>query len=285
MKTRMQPIGNAWAKLPRLVRDLSLELKKKVDLQMIGADTELDRQVLELIKDPLTHMVRNSADHGVELPAERAAAGKSETGRITLNAYHEGGHIIIEISDDGKGLDINRIRAKVLQNGLATESELDQMSDQQVHQFIFRAGFSTAAKVTSVSGRGVGMDVVRTNIEKIGGTVELKSALGKGSTFVIKIPLTLAIVSALIVGSCGERFAIPQISVVELVRASGNSEHRIERIHGTPVLRLRNRLLPLVSLENLLKLRSAPTASASWSTACSTRRRSSSSRWRRSCAI
>ncbi|HUA56409.1 MAG TPA: chemotaxis protein CheW [Candidatus Sulfotelmatobacter sp.] len=254
MKTRMQPIGNAWAKLPRLVRDLSLELKKKIELQMIGADTELDRQVLELIKDPLTHMVRNSADHGVELPAERVAAGKNETGRITLNAYHEGGHIIIEISDDGKGLDVNRIRAKALQNGLATESELDQMSDQQINQFIFRAGFSTAQKVTSVSGRGVGMDVVRTNIEKIGGTVELKSIFGRGSTFVIKIPLTLAIVSALIVESCGERFAVPQISVVELVRASDESEHRIERIKGAPVLRLRDRLLPLISLERLLRL-------------------------------
>jgi two-component system chemotaxis sensor kinase CheA len=254
MKTRMQPIGNAWAKLPRLVRDLSLELKKKIELQMIGADTELDRQVLELIKDPLTHMVRNSADHGIEMPAERVAAGKSETGRVTLNAYHEGGHIIIEISDDGKGLDINRIRAKVLQNGLATESELDQMSEMQIQQFIFRAGFSTAAAVTSVSGRGVGMDVVRTNIEKIGGTVELKSVFGRGSTFVIKIPLTLAIVSALIVESCGERFAVPQISVVELVRASADSEHRIERIKGTPVLRLRDRLLPLISLERLLRL-------------------------------
>jgi two-component system chemotaxis sensor kinase CheA len=254
MKTRMQPIGNAWAKLPRLVRDLSLELKKKIELQMIGADTELDRQVLELIKDPLTHMVRNSADHGVELPAERVAAGKGETGRITLNAYHEGGHIIIEIADDGKGLDVNRIRAKALQNGLATEGELDQMSDQQINQFIFRAGFSTAQKVTSVSGRGVGMDVVRTNIEKIGGTVELKSAFGRGSTFVIKIPLTLAIVSALIVESCGERFAVPQISVVELVRASEDSEHRIERIKGAPVLRLRDRLLPLISLERLLRL-------------------------------
>ena len=254
MKTRMQPIGNAWAKLPRLVRDLSLELKKKIELQMIGADTELDRQVLELIKDPLTHMVRNSADHGVESPEARLAAGKSETGRITLNAYHEGGHIIIEISDDGRGLDIARIRAKVLQNGLASESELDQMSDQQIQQFIFRAGFSTAAAVTSVSGRGVGMDVVRTNIEKIGGTVELKSVFGKGSTFVIKIPLTLAIVSALIVESCGERFAVPQISVVELVRASEQSEHRIERIKGAPVLRLRDRLLPLISLERLLRL-------------------------------
>ncbi|MBV8165954.1 MAG: chemotaxis protein CheA [Alphaproteobacteria bacterium] len=254
MKTRMQPIGNAWQKLPRLVRDLSLELKKKIELQMIGADTELDRQVLELIKDPLTHMVRNSADHGVETPDVRAAAGKSETGRITLNAYHEGGHIIIQISDDGRGLDADRIRAKVLQNGLATESELDRMSETQIQQFIFRAGFSTAAAVTSVSGRGVGMDVVRTNIEKIGGTVELKSVFGKGSTFIIKIPLTLAIVSALIVEARGERFAVPQLSVVELVRASERSEHRIEHINGAPVLRLRDRLLPLIDLGGLLAL-------------------------------
>ncbi|MBI3452294.1 MAG: chemotaxis protein CheA, partial [Rhodospirillales bacterium] len=189
MKTRMQPIGNAWAKLPRMVRDLSHELSKKIDLQMIGAETELDRQVLELIKDPLTHLVRNCADHGLEKPAERKKAGKSETGRITLNAFHEGGHIIIEISDDGRGLPVDKIKAKALANGLATESELASMSDQQIHQYIFKAGFSTAAQVTSVSGRGVGMDVVRTNIEKIGGTVELKSGPGKGTAFVIKIPL------------------------------------------------------------------------------------------------
>ncbi len=254
MKTRMQPIGNAWSKLPRLIRDLSHDLGKKIDLVMLGADTELDRQVLELIKDPLTHMVRNSADHGIEMPKERAAAGKPEIGKVTLNAYHEGGHILIEVSDDGKGLDISRIRAKAVQNGIATDAELDQMSEQQIYQFIFKAGFSTAQKVTAVSGRGVGMDVVRTNIEKIGGAIEFFSRPGKGSTFVIKIPLTLAIVSALIVESCGERFAIPQISVIELVRASSNSEHAIERIHGTPVLRLRNRLLPLISLERLLKL-------------------------------
>ncbi|MBB6253840.1 chemotaxis protein CheW [Nitrospirillum iridis] len=254
MKTRMQPIGNAWAKLPRLVRDLAHELHKKIDLQMLGAETELDRQVLELIKDPLTHMVRNSADHGLEMPADRAAKGKSETGRITLNAFHEGGHIIIEIADDGKGLAIEAIKRKILQNGLATEAELASMSDQQIQQFIFKAGFSTAAKVTSVSGRGVGMDVVKTNIEKIGGTIELKSIEGRGTTFTIKIPLTLAIVSALVVECGGERFAIPQISVIELVRAAQDSEHKIERINGTPVLRLRNRLLPLVSLERLLKL-------------------------------
>ena len=254
MKTRMQPIENAWAKLPRLIRDLSLELDKKIDLQMTGADTELDRQVLELVKDPLTHMVRNAADHGIETPEARAAAGKPEAGRIALNAYHEGGHIIIEISDDGRGLDLDRIRAKALQAGLAAESELAQMSDKQLQQFIFRAGFSTAQKITSVSGRGVGMDVVRTNIEKIGGTVEVESAFGRGSTFVIKIPLTLAIVSALIVETAGERFAVPQINVVELVRASERSEHRIEHIKGSPVLRLRDHLLPLVDLGRLLGL-------------------------------
>ncbi|WP_193179896.1 hybrid sensor histidine kinase/response regulator [Nisaea sediminum] len=254
MKTRMQPIGNAWSKLPRLVRDLSIELNKKIDLVMLGADTELDRQVLELIKDPLTHMVRNSADHGIEEGVDRVAAGKPEGGTITLNAYHEGGHIIIEIKDDGKGLDPEKIKAKAVANGLVAESEADSLSEQQIQQFIFRAGFSTAAQVTSVSGRGVGMDVVRTNIEKIGGTIELKSVFGRGSTFIIKIPLTLAIVSALIVEAGGERFAIPQLSVVELVRASSNSEHKIEEVHGTPVLRLRNRLLPLVSLRRLLRL-------------------------------
>lgn len=258
MKTRMQPIGNAWAKLPRIVRDLALETGKKIDLQMIGADTELDRQVLELIKDPLTHMVRNSADHGLEGGADRLAAGKPETGTVTLNAYHEGGHIIIEISDDGRGLNIDRIRGKALAHGLTTEADLEGMTDLQIAQFIFRPGFSTAEAVTSVSGRGVGMDVVRTNIEKIGGTVELKTYEGRGTTFIIKIPLTLAIVSALIVASGGERFAIPQISVVELVRVTEKSEFQIEMLNDAPVLRLRDRLLPLVTLRNLLRLGDKP---------------------------
>ncbi len=258
MKTRMQPIGNAWAKLPRIVRDLSQETGKKIDLEMIGADTELDRQVLELVRDPLTHMVRNSADHGIETPDVRVAAGKPEGGRIVLNAYHEGGHIIVQIKDDGAGINIERVKEKIIGNGLATEAEVAAMSDTQIVQHVFKAGFSTAEKVTSVSGRGVGMDVVRTNIEKIGGTVELTSVTGKGSTATIKIPLTLAIVSALVVGCAGERFAMPQISVVELVRASGDSEHRIETINDTSVLRLRNRLLPLVNLRTILELEDEP---------------------------
>ena len=211
MKTRMQPIGNAWQKLPRIVRDLSGELGKQIELEMHGADTELDRQVLDLIKDPLTHMVRNSADHGLETPAERLASGKGEQGTIRLSAYHEGGHIIICIADNGRGLNTERIKAKAVQNGLVSEAELEKMTEAQIHKFIFAPGFSTAAAVTSVSGRGVGMDVVRTNIDQIGGTIDIKSVAGEGSTVTIKIPLTLAIVSALIVEAAGDRFAIPQL--------------------------------------------------------------------------
>ena len=261
MKTRMQPIGSAWNKLPRLVRDLAQDTGKKIVLEMRGQDTELDRQVLELMRDPLTHMVRNSADHGLEPPAERALAGKPEAGRILLNAYHQGGHIIVEIGDDGRGLDVARIRAKALSRGLASEAELASMSDQQIRAFIFRAGFSTADTVTSISGRGVGMDVVRSNIERIGGTIELASIFGQGSCFTIKIPLTLAIVSALIVQVAGQRFAIPQISVMELVRVgrAGAGQHEaaglgIEHVGPTPVLRLRDHLLPLVSLRSLLRM-------------------------------
>lgn len=252
MKTRMQPIGNAWQKLPRIVRDLSLSLDKKIDLEMVGAETELDRQVLEVIKDPLTHMVRNSADHGLEANSDRVMLGKPEIGKIVLSAYHEGGQIIIKIDDDGRGLDAEKIRTKVLSSELATEEELDRMSEGQIQKFIFHPGFSTAKVVTAVSGRGVGMDVVRTNIELIGGTVDLTSVVGKGTSFVIKIPLTLAIVSALIVEVSGQRFAIPQLSVIELVRAQGESGHRIEMINDSPVLRLRNKLLPLIYLNKQL---------------------------------
>ena len=252
MKTRMQPIGNAWQKFPRIVRDLSNELGKQIDLEMVGAETELDRQVLDLIKDPLTHMVRNSADHGLESPEQRRAAGKAPNGRIRLSAYHEGGYIIIQVADDGRGLDTERIKANAVAQGLVAEADVEKLSESQIHKFIFAAGFSTAAAVTNVSGRGVGMDVVRNNIDQIGGTIDVKSVAGVGLSFAIKIPLTLAIVAALIVEAGGDRFAIPQLSVIELVRARSGSEHRIERIKNTTVLRLREKLLPLARLSELL---------------------------------
>jgi len=255
MKTRMQPISNAWAKFPRLVRDLSLELGKRIELRMIGAETELDRQLLEMIKDPLTHMVRNSCDHGIEKPEDRRAAGKSEAGTIILRAFHEGGHVIIEIADDGKGIPIGRVREKAVANGLVSLSEIESMTEKQILQYIFAPGFSTAEKVTSVSGRGVGMDVVKTNIEKLGGAIELDSVAGKGSTFRLKIPLTLAIVSALIVACAGQKYAIPQISVSEVVRTGIAAGHAIEPVGQALVMRLRERLLPLATLAEVLGLR------------------------------
>ncbi|MGH6735938.1 MAG: chemotaxis protein CheW [Methyloceanibacter sp.] len=257
MKARMQPIANAWQKLPRLVRELSLELGKKIELDMTGGETELDRQVLEMIKDPLTHMIRNSADHGLELLAERVRAGKPDTGRIKLSAYQQGGYIVIEVADDGRGLDVQRVRAKALENGLTTLAELDRMSDLDTVKFIFKPGFSTASAVSEVSGRGVGMDVVRNNIELIGGTVDLKSTSSVGTTFVIKIPLTLAIMAALIVEVGGERFAIPQFSVIELVRTGEAAGHPVVLINDTPVLRLRAKLLPLLDFSQLLGIKSA----------------------------
>ena len=266
-------------KLPRLVRDLAQETGKTIVLEMRGQETELDRQVLDLMRDPLTHMVRNSADHGLEPTADRRAAGKPDAGRILLRAYHEGGHIIIEISDDGRGINVARVREKALSKGLATEAELAGMTDAQIRSFIFRAGFSTAEAVTAISGRGVGMDVVRSNIERIGGTIELASTEGAGSCFTVKIPLTLAIISAVIVQSGAERFAIPQIAVRELVHlaaAMPDTSHRrptgpgaaagpapgpapaaavrIERVAGAQVLRLRDELLPLIDLTSLLRL-------------------------------
>jgi two-component system, chemotaxis family, sensor kinase CheA len=254
MKTRMQPIGYAWQKLPRIVRDLNADLGKSIELEMHGADTELDRQMLDQIRDPLTHMVRNSCDHGIESIAERRAAGKPDAGTIRLSAYHEGGHIVVCVADDGRGLDIARIRTKVAALGLATQAEVERMTDAQVQKFIFEPGFSTAAAVTNVSGRGVGMDVVRSNLDQIGGSIDVHSVRGEGVSFTIKIPLTLAIVSALIVEAGQERFAIPQIAVIELVRVHARSEHRIERIRDAAVLRLRNKLLPLIPLRAMLKL-------------------------------
>lgn len=256
MKTRMQPVGSAWKKLPRIVRDAARDLGKKIDLVLEGESTELDRQVLELIKDPLTHMIRNSCDHAIEVPEVRAAAGKDETGTIRLKAYHEGGQIVIELTDDGAGLNTARIRDKAIKNGIVSEEQAWTMPDAQIHRFIFAPGFSTAAEVTSMSGRGVGMDVVKTNIQLIGGEVDLLSTEGKGTKFYIKIPLTLAIVSALVVGAKGQRFAIPQLSVVELVSAGGTSTHRVETLNQARVLRLRDRLLPLMDLAEALGIQS-----------------------------
>ncbi len=252
MKTRMQPIGNAWQKLPRVVRDLSSELGKQIELVMNGAETELDRQVLEVIKDPLTHMVRNSADHGIESAADRKASGKPLKGTIRLSAYHEGGTITIEIADDGKGLDLAAIRKKAVERNVASQAEIDRMTDAQVAKFIFHPGFSTAKAVTSVSGRGVGMDVVKTNIDVIGGVIDINTQLGRGTTFTIKIPLTLAIIAALIVKAGEQRFAVPQVAVLELVRVDKATAQTVERINGSPVLRLRERLLPIVTLTGVL---------------------------------
>ncbi|MCA9003972.1 MAG: chemotaxis protein CheW [Planctomycetaceae bacterium] len=254
MKTRMQPIGNAWNKLPRLVRDLSQVTNKHIELVMTGAETELDRTVLDAIKDPLTHMVRNSADHGIETADVRKAAGKSESGTIHLNAYHEGGHVIIEIQDDGAGISRERVLKKAISQGLIKETDAPHVTDSHVFSMIFQAGFSTAEQVSSISGRGVGMDVVRTQIEKIGGTVDLASKMGKGTTVRIKIPLTLAIVSALVLESGSQPFAIPQLGVVELVRLSAEDCKKIETIHDKKVFRLRDRLLPLVHLNEVLQL-------------------------------
>jgi two-component system, chemotaxis family, sensor kinase CheA len=265
MKTRMQPIGNAWAKLPRLVRDLCHDLSKDIELTMLGADTEIDRQLLELIKDPMLHMIRNAADHGIESTGDRIKAGKSPRGQIRVSAAQEGGYITLSITDDGRGLDFKRIRQKAVRQGMASESDVARMSDQQVAKFIFQAGFSTAEKLTNISGRGVGMDVVRTNIEQMGGAIDVRSTPGQGTTVDIKIPLTLAIAAALIVESAGQRFALPQMAVIELVRPSGSTEARIEHIHSAPVLRLRERLLPLVQLSKVLGIKDE--TSSDWSNA------------------
>ncbi|MFP4311733.1 MAG: chemotaxis protein CheA [Nitriliruptoraceae bacterium] len=249
MKTRMQPIGNVWNKLPRVVRDLSLACGKQVQLVMEGQDTELDKTIIEAIKDPLTHLVRNAVDHGIEVPAARQAAGKPPQGLLTLRAFHEGGQVNIEIADDGGGIDPAKVRNKALANGVITADQAAAMSDREAVNLIFAAGVSTAAQVTNVSGRGVGMDVVRTNIERIGGTVDVQSELGAGTSVKVKIPLTLAIVPALMVRSGDSRFAIPQLSLIELLRLEGEDARTgIELVHGAPVHRLRGRLLPIIDL-------------------------------------
>jgi two-component system chemotaxis sensor kinase CheA len=255
MKTRMQPIGNILNKFPRQVRDLAVACGKQVHLTIEGEETELDKTLLEAIKDPLTHLVRNAIDHGVETPQERLASGKLAEGRLSLHAFHEGGQVNIEIADDGRGVDPERIRAKALERGLISRDQSARLGERELLQLIFLPGFSTAEKVTNVSGRGVGMDVVKTNIEKIGGAVDMVSRPGQGATVKIKIPLTLAIIPALIVTSGGDRYAIPQVNLLELVRLGGDKAKRgFELIHGTPVYRLRGNLLPLVFLHKELRV-------------------------------
>jgi len=255
MKTRMQPIGNVWSKFPRIVRDVAHELGKRVKLVMEGQETELDRTIIEAIKDPLTHVIRNAIDHGIEPPAMRAAAGKPDEGMLILRAFHEGGQVNIEIMDDGQGINVARVKQKALEKSLLAPDQAAVISDRDVLNLVFLPGFSTAEKVTNVSGRGVGMDVVKTNIEKIGGSVDLFSETGQGTTLKIKIPLTLAIIPALIVTSGGERFAIPQVNLLELVRLESEQARKgIEVLYGAPVYRLRGQLLPLVYLNRELKL-------------------------------
>jgi chemotaxis protein histidine kinase CheA len=254
MKTRMQPIGNIWSKFPRTVRDVALGCGKQVRIEMEGKETELDKTIIEAIKDPLTHLVRNAVDHGIESPEVRRAAGKNPEGLLFLRAFHEGGQVNIEITDDGAGLDFERIRSKAIQKALVSADQAARMTEREITNLIFLPGFSTAEKVTNVSGRGVGMDVVKTNIEKIGGTVDVQSKPGQGSTVRMKIPLTLAIIPALIVVSGGDRYAIPQVSLLELVRLEGEQAHKgIELVNGAPVYRLRERLLPLAYLNRELK--------------------------------
>jgi two-component system, chemotaxis family, sensor kinase CheA len=250
MKTRMQPIGAVWRKFPRLVRDLAVVCGKKVNLQMEGENTELDKTLLEAIKDPLTHLVRNAVDHGIEPEAERLSRNKSAEGTLSLRAFHEAGSIVIEMADDGNGINVTRVKQKAIEQGILTLESADSLSERDLLEMIFKPGFSTAATVSSVSGRGVGMDVVKTNIEKIGGVIELESCPGQGTTFTIRIPLTLAIVSALIVTCRGNRYAIPQANLLEVIQV--NAGQALENVCGAPVYRLRGRLLPVVYLNALL---------------------------------
>ncbi len=255
MKTRMQPIGNVFNKFPRIVRDLAKTAEKKVQLRIEGAETELDRSIIESIKDPLTHMVRNSIDHGIEPPEIRVQKEKPPVGTLTMKAYHEGGQVIIEIVDDGAGIDPDMLRKKAVEKGIITEEQAEALSDREALMLIFQPGFSTAEKVTNISGRGVGMDVVKTNIEKLGGTVELLSEINVGTTIKIKIPLTLAIIPALIVTSQGQRYAIPQVNLVELVHLNPKlMERDVQKIGNSEFYRLRGEILPLIRLRNVLRL-------------------------------
>jgi two-component system chemotaxis sensor kinase CheA len=253
MKTRMQPIDHIWSKLPRVIRDLSNSLGKQVQLVMRGKETELDRSLLEAVKDPLTHLVRNAVDHGIEDPETRVANGKSAEGTLTLRAYHEGGHVAVEVADDGAGLNVDRIAQKAVENGIVRADQIAGMDRRDIMALVFQPGFSTATKVTNVSGRGVGMDVVKTNIERIGGAVSVDSTLGEGTVWRLTIPLTLAIIQALTVDCGDQRYVVPQVAVLELVFIDGQST-KIEYASGAPVYRLRGKLLPLVRLDRALGL-------------------------------
>jgi two-component system chemotaxis sensor kinase CheA len=255
MRTRMQPISNVFDKFPRVVRDVATAQGKRVLIEMEGKETELDRSLLEAIKDPLTHIVRNSVDHGIESPDQRVKRGKRPEGHLRLRACHEGGQVLVEISDDGAGIDTGRVKTKAIERGVITAQQAGRMSEGEILNLVFLPGFSTAEKVTNLSGRGVGMDVVKTNIDRVNGTVDLQSYFGKGTTIRIKIPLTLAIVRAVIIQSDGNRFAIPQVNIQELVRLEADRVRtEIESVRGVPVYRMRGRLLPLVYLSQELKL-------------------------------
>ncbi|WP_310441805.1 chemotaxis protein CheW [Sulfurimonas sp.] len=251
MKTRMLPIGKVFNKFPRMIRDLSRELNKKIELEIFGEDTELDKSIVEEIGDPLVHIIRNSCDHGIEIPAIRLEQGKSETGTIKLKAYNEGNQIVIQIDDDGKGLDVEMLKRKSLEKGLISEKEADNMSDKEAFGLIFKPGFSTAAVVTNVSGRGVGMDVVKTNIEKVNGIIDIDSEIGIGTSMKLKIPLTLAIIQALLVGVQEEHYAIPLASVLETVRISKDEVYTVE---GRSVMRLREDVLSLVHIGDIFEV-------------------------------
>ncbi len=255
MKTRLQPLVNVWNRFPRLVRDTALACGKKARLETEGSETELDKTLIEAIRDPLTHLVRNAIDHGIEPPAQRLAAGKSAEGRVRLRAYHEGGQVNVEVSDDGSGMDPERIHQRAVEQRLVSAEHAARMSPQTLLGLVFLPGFSTAATVTTLSGRGVGMDVVKTNIEKIGGSIDLHSSPGQGTTVRLRIPLTLAIIKVLVVTSAGDRYAIPQVTIVELVRVEGEKARQsIQRVHGVLVYRYRDRLLPLVNLDGVLQV-------------------------------
>ncbi len=255
MQTRMQPIANVFNKFPRIIRDLSRKLNKDIVLNLEGAEVELDKSIIELLTDPLTHLVRNATDHGLELPEVREKCGKPRTGTVTLKAYHEGGYVNIDVIDDGAGIDIDRIKKKALEKDIISKADASLIGEQEILQLLFKPGFSTAEKITDVSGRGVGMDVVKTNIEKLGGSVEVFTRLGEGTTFKLLLPLTLAIIPSIIVEVEGQKFALPQVNLQEIVRIKpGDFSRRIEYIHNSEVLRLREKLLPIVHLSEVLGL-------------------------------